>query len=382
VDRSRGGLPKCSSSTSAYCQARQRLPVGLIKDLTLLTSSELEMQTPDRWRWKGRSVKLIDGSTLSMPDTEANQKEWPQHGQQDEGVGFPIMRIVAIMSLATAAVIDFAFGSFQGKGSGELSLARQLLGSLQTNDILLADHYYCSYFFICMLRERGIDLVARQHGARYVDFRLGHHFGPGDHMVELIKPPKPQWMDQDTYERMPKNLKLREVKTRSLDDEGKEIVIATTITDPGKYSRTEIAAFSKMRWNVELDLRSLKTVMGMDILSCKTPAMIEKEIWAYILVYNLVRQLIAKAAFIHGLEPRQISYTGALGAFTAFLPLFDGNYPPEAMRRFYDSMLEMIASYRIGNRPGRKEPRAVKRRPKPVPYLKTTRAEARNSKSP
>ena len=349
----------------------------MIKDLALTTGRSIEKQTQVTQLGTARSIKIIDGSTLSMPDTKENQAQWPQHGQQDEGAGFPIMRIVAIFSLATAAVIDFAHAPFQGKGSGELSLARQLLGALDDGNILLADRYYCSYFFICMLMEKNVDIVTRQHGARNSDFRRGQRLAKGDHIVELIKPPKPQWMDQDTYNKMPTSLKLREIKTGCNDSEGEEIVVVTTLIAPEKYSRTEIAALSKSRWNVELDLRSMKSVMGMDILSCKTPCMIEKEIWTYILVYNLVRQLIARAGAAHNIEPRHISFTGSLGAFLVFCPIFDAERSPEMRRKYYEALLSMIASYRIGNRPGRREPKVVKRRPKAYPYLKTTRVEAR-----
>jgi hypothetical protein len=372
-DRESKGLFRCSTSTSAYCQARTRLPLPLVVDLAKQTAQFLESDCPPQWLWKGHHVKMIDGSTLTMPDTQENQERWPQHGKQSEGVGFPIMRVVAIMSLATAAISDFAYGPWQGKETGELALARRLLSSLEKGDLLLADRYYCSYFFIAMLQELGIDLVTRLHGARDYDFRTGKRLGKGDHLVELIKPPRPAWMEKDAYEKMPSTLTVREIKSSKDGDE--DIIVVTTLVDPGKYSRTELASVYKKRWNVELDLRSIKSVMGMDILSCKTPDMIEKEVWTYILTYNLIRQLICQAANKHKIEPRTISFTGALQAFDAFYPSLRGGDHLK-VKRAYELMLDIIAENRIGNRPGRREPKAVKRRPKAYPLLQTSRSEA------
>jgi hypothetical protein len=375
TDRARRGLPQASTSSSAYCQARSRLPMELIAELSRAVAGEMEKSAKPEWLWQGRRVRLLDGSTLSMPDTPENQEVWPQHDGQDDGVGFPLMRVVALISLATAGVIDFAFGAYKGKETGELALARELLRSLAGGDIVLADRYYCSYFFICMLLEHGVDIITRQHGARDSDFRRGRQLGYGDHLIELMKPPRPQWMDKATYGRMPESLTLREVKTGHIDDDGDEVIVATTLLSPEKYSKTELVACSKRRWNVELDLRSMKTVMGMDILSCKTPEMITKEVWTYILAYNLVRQLISRAAEKHNVEPRHISFTGAIQTFVAFLPLFEANPSSADAVRYYEIMLGMISSHRIGNRPNRREPKAVKRRPKPYPRLQRPRSE-------
>jgi hypothetical protein len=380
-ERTRQGLAKCSASTSAYCQARARLPFELIRDLGRSVAHELESNHPRDWLWKGRSVKLLDGSTLSMPDTKENQTEWPQHKAQGEGLGFPIMRVVSLMSLATGAVIDFAFGPCRGKDSGELTLAKQLLPSLTRNDIILADRYYCSYFFIATLLALKVDIITRLRGERKSGLRSAIYAKSGDHLLELIKPPRPVWMDESTYEKMPKILKLREIKSGHKDDKGQEVVLVTTLLDPDSYTRTELLACSKRRWNVELDLRSMKTIMGMDVLACKTPEMIKKEVWTYILTYNLVRQLISRAAIKYKLEPRQISFTGAIQVFLAFAPLFDGNPNPHDAKRYYDTMLEMIASYRIGNRPGRREPKVVKRRPKRLKKMTRPRHSTKTSEN-
>ena len=373
-DRTKSGLMPISSSTSAYCQARSRLSLGLVKDLATDSGEFMEKAVPSEWLWKGRHLKLIDGSTLSMPDTPENQQRWPQHDQQDEGVGFPIMRIVGVLSMATAACLGLAYGPYQGKETGEHALARQLLPLIHQKDILLADRYYCSYFLIAQVLAQGADLITRLHGARNYDFRRGHRLGEGDHIVELVKPPIPKWMYQETYDSIPETLKLREMKSAHKDEHGDEVIIVTTLLKPETYPRSEVLGAYRLRWNVELDLRSLKTVMGMDILSCKSPEMIEKEVWTYILAYNLIRQLICQAAEKHKVEPRRISFTGAIQTFNAFLPLINVG-PAEFSKRMYDAMIDIIAQHKIPNRPGRSEPKAVKRRPKAYPRLTKPRSQ-------
>jgi len=375
-DRTMLGLVPLSSSTSAYCQARSRLSLDLIKDLALESGHFLETAAPSSWLWKGHHTKLLDGSTLSMPDTPENQSVWPQHDQQEDGIGFPIIRIVALLSLATAGCLGLAYGPYQGKETGEHALARELLPLINQDDIILADRYYCSYFLMAQLLARGANLITRLHGARAYDFRRGVRLGDGDHIVELVKPPRPKWMDQDTYDSIPDTLSLREMKGDYKDDDGEEVIVVTTLLKPESYPRSEVLAAYRLRWNVELDLRSLKSVMGMDILSCKTPSMIEKEIWTYILAYNLIRQLICQAAAKHSLEPRSISFTGAIQTFNAFLPLFNINQP-EFSKRMYTAMVDMIAQMKIPHRPGRSEPKAVKRRPKAYPRLMTSRSKTK-----
>ena len=381
-DRLARGLALVSESTSAYCQARQRLPLDLIKDLAGETGRLLEITCPKSWLWHGHHVKLIDGSTLSMPDTPANQAAWPQHGQQDEGVGFPIMRIVGMLSLASGACLGLSYGPYQGKETGEHALCRQLLPLIDVNDIVLADRYYCSYFLIAQLLAQNAHLITRLHGARDYDFRRGQWLGEGDHIVELIKPPRPKWMDQETYDRIPKTLKLREMKSGHKDSDGDEVIVVTTLLEPDHYPLSEVLAAYRLRWNVELDLRALKSVMGMDILSFKTPDMIEKEIWTYILSYNLIRQLVCQAAERRDLEPRRISFSAAISAFQLYVPLIIHAESPEFAQRMYNGMIDDISRHIIPHRPGRSEPKAVKRRPKAYPRLTKPRSEMKKRPLP
>ncbi len=206
------GRPTCHAGTGAYCKARAKLAERFLRRLACDVGCQLEDQAPEAWRWHGHRVVLVDGSTLSMPDTAANQAAYPQSRSQRPGVGFPIMRWVALIGLATAAVLDSAFGPYRGKETGETALIRTLLGSLRPGDVLLADRYYCSYWMIALAQARGIDVVFRQHHLRHTDFSRGQRLSPNDHVVAWRKPRRPKWMDQETYDSLPEELSMREVR--------------------------------------------------------------------------------------------------------------------------------------------------------------------------
>ncbi|MBC8374087.1 MAG: IS4 family transposase [Planctomycetes bacterium] len=200
------GREPCSSNTGAYCRARAKLPEKVIQRLTTEVAEGCERQVPEGWLWHGRHVKLVDGTTVSMPDTPENQAAYPQNSTQKEGLGFPIARMVVLLSLATAMVTGMAMGPYSGKETGEAALLRQLLDALKEGDVLLGDRYYCSYFMLALLQELGVDFVVRLHQNRPADFRRGERLGKEDHIVEWIRPVKPDWMDQETYDRMPKSI--------------------------------------------------------------------------------------------------------------------------------------------------------------------------------
>jgi hypothetical protein len=208
------GQPTCRPQTGPYCKARQRLSESLLSRLARETGRDLHQQTPSAWRWKGRRVKLVDGSTVSMPDTPANQKAYPQSGTQAAGVGFPIARVVVVFCLACGAVLDAALGRYQGKQTGENSLLRTLDSALEEGDVVLGDRYFSGYFDLALWRQRGIDVVVRLHQLRRADFRRGLRLGREDHVVDWAKPPRPAWMDEETYQRLPATLTVREVRVR------------------------------------------------------------------------------------------------------------------------------------------------------------------------
>jgi hypothetical protein len=367
----------CSSATGAYCQARQRLPEGVLARLVRRTGHRCEAQSPHEWHWFGRRVRVADGSTVSMPDTKANQRAYPQSRTQKPGLGFPIMRLVVIFSLSVGTVLDAAYNPYQGKETGETAMLRSLMHSLQRGDVLLGDRYFANYWIIALAKQLGIDVVFRQHQRRRVDFRKGRRLGRDDHLITWTKPKRPSWMTQAFYDTLPTTLTLRELRVRIPKGKNRTrvIVVVTTLVDAGRYAKGELAALYRQRWQAELHLRSLKTVLQMDILRCKTPAMVRKEIWAHFLVYNLIRTAMAQAAERPASRPWQLSFKGSLQALRAF----GGFWPTGPLTDpddYYAAMLDAIAEHRVGQRPDRVEPRANKRRPKPQRLLKEPRAQA------
>jgi hypothetical protein len=372
------GLPPCTPATDPYCKARKRLPETLLSRLTRETGRTLQDQAPANWRWHGRHVKLADGTTVSMPDTEANQQAYPQNPTQQPGLGFPIARLVVVFSLMCGAVLDAAIGPYQGKETGENSLLRTLTDAFAPGDVLLADRYFGGWFDIALRQQQGIDVVVRLHQLRHADFRRGVRLGPGDHIVSWPKPPRPTWMDEATYAQFPAALVVREVAVR-VEQEGfrtRSLVVVTTLLDASTYSAAELGSLYRLRWQAELDLRSLKITLGMDVLRCKSPAMVRKEIWAHFLAYNLIRTVMARAALDLGISPRQLSFKGALQATLAFAEQLL-HADDATARELHEWLLLMVGGYLVGDRPDRIEPRARKRRPKDYPNLHKPRNEAR-----
>lgn len=372
------GRPVCNAGTGAYCKARAKLTETFLAMLTCDVGRQLEDQAGDAWRWHGKRVVLVDGSTLSMPDTPANQEAYPQMRSQRPGVGFPIVRWVALLGLATGAVLGSAVGPYRGKQTGEMALFRTLLSALGRGDVVVADRYYCSYWMVALLLAQGVDVVFRKHQLRHTDFRRGRRLGRHDHLVTWTKPQRPKWMDQATYDALPETIDLREVRTQVTKPgcRVKELIVVTTLRDHETYSRDEILDLYHERWQAEIDLRSIKTQMKMEVLRCKTPAMVRKEIWAHLLAYNLVRKVMAAAAAAHNLTPRQLSFAGAMQTLNEFRTLLlhaSAAELPEMTAR----ILAAIARHRVGNRPDRVEPRKVKRRPKGYSRLLQSRAKER-----
>ena len=369
VKRLVGGLPRLSTHTGAYCRARMRLPLAMPATLVRHTGRVMSAQAPRPWRWHGHPVRLVDGTTLSMPDTEANQARYPQPRSQAPGLGFPLCRWVGLICLGSGAVLDAALGGYCGKGNDEQALLRTLLDTLEFGDLLLGDAYYATYFLLCALGERGVEAVFEQQGARRrcTDFRRGERLGVRDHLIELHKPLlKPDWMSDAQYAGAPPTLTVREIAIG-----GK--ILVTTLLCPKQTPKTGLKALYRERWHVELDFRHIKTTLGMEMLSCKTPAMAQKEIWVYLLAYNLIRLMMAQAAVLSACNPRELSFKHTLQLWIAWDHYGSGT-PHDDKRR---ALFILIAEQRVGHRPGRIEPRAVKRRPKPYPLLTKPRALAR-----
>ncbi|MEN6338088.1 MAG: IS4 family transposase [Phycisphaerales bacterium] len=372
-----GGEEPGSAKTDPYCKARERLPEKLLADLARDSGGQLQRDVPATDLLGGRPVKIADGTTVSMPDTPANQKAYPQQAAQKKSLGFPILRLVGLMSLSCGAVLDIATGPYRGKRTGETALLRQVLGSLRSGDILLADAIFSNYWTIALLLEGGVDYLGRLEGMRRVDFRRGQRLGRYDHVVSWSKPHRPAWMNRTLYNRLPETLRLRETRVE-VTQKGfrcRHLCLVTTLRDAQLYSRAELAMAFRCRWHAELDLRSIKHVMQMDVLRCKSPAMVRKEIWMHLLAYNLIRKLIAQAAATVGLSPRDLSFKGTLQTLVIFAAA--GWSCPARRNELYAAVLRAVATHRVNDRPDRIEPRAVKRRPKKQVYLTEPRSVAK-----
>jgi putative transposase len=370
--------PPCSADTGRYCRARAKLPAPLLRRLTYEVADQLERDVPEHWLWKGRHVHLVDGTTVTAPDTAENQAAWPQPPTQRPGLGFPMIRLVVLLSFATALLGGLALGPYEGKETGEPSLFRGLLDRLRPGDVVVADRYYCSYFLVALLLGRGVDVVFRLHQRRDVDFRRGRRLGRNDHIVVWPRPGRPGWMDEETYACMPRTLTVREMRTR-VDTPGfrvTELDVVTTLLDEQGYGREEVTDLYHERWHVELDIRAIKSTLKVEALRCLKPSMVEKEIWATFLGYNLVRKVSCQAALSAGKHPRQISFTATLQAVRGGWESLTRGCR-SARRVLGVALLAALGKEEVGDRPDRCEPRAVKRRPRNQALLTVPRQEAR-----
>ena len=363
------GETQVSLSTGPYCNARQRLPLGLVRRLGKMVGARLEGASAAGWRWRGRPVKIVDGTTVTMPDTQDTQKQYPQHGKQKLGLGFPIARLVVLVSLGCGAVLNWAMGPCKGKQTGEDALFRLLYGSLVKGDMVLSDRYHCGYFTVAVLYLMGVDVLMRQHARRVTDFRRGKRLGKRDHLAVWKRPARPQWMEPQAYAGIPEELVVREVKVA-------QWVLVSTLIDPAYVSKEELNALYLQRWHIELDLRAIKTVMGMEIMRCKSAQMVQKEVGVFFLAYNLIRAAMAQAAACAKLMPRQLSFCAAKRMINGFLDLLRGR-AARGLTRMFAYLRGAIALLLLPYRPNRVEPRAVKRRPKPHRLLTELRNVAR-----
>jgi hypothetical protein len=357
MSRLLGGMDPGSVNTGGYCQARTRLPVELVREVARHSGALLSEQTPKSWLWRGRQVKLVDGTNISMPDTLANQARFPQIRSQQPGAGFPLARMVGVISLSTGAVLDAAMDAYKGKGTGEHGLFRRINDCFARGDVMLADGYFCSYFLIADMIARGVDVLFEQHGSRGrgTDFRKGCKLGVRDHVMKWPKPiARPDWMSEEQYRSFPDEITVREVKVDKK-------VLVTTFLSARKTPKAVLDELFWQRWNVELDLRNIKTTLGMENFSCLSPQMCEKEMWVYFLAYNLIRVLMAEAAHQADIGPRQLSFKHTLQIWVGWSQMQFLSQAKEDTQ----TLFTLIAKIRVGERPGRVEPRLLKRRPKP-----------------
>jgi len=373
------GRKPCSARTGAYCRARRRLPEAFFPAAACSVGRALDARADRRWLWNGRRVYLFDGTTVTMPDTPANQAAYPQVYNRGAGLGFPIARIGAVISLACGAVVGLGFCRYAGKGRGEVSLLRRLWGVLAPGDVLPADRLTANWATTQMLRGRGVELVSRLNKAhRRADFRRGRRLGPEDHVVRWAKPTSIRSLDREAYRGLPDAITVREARVRVARPgfRTRSVVVVTTLLDPRRTTTEDLGAPYRARWNAELDLRSIKSALQMRDLRGKTPELVRKEVWTHILAYNLIRTVMAQAAATHDVVPRSISFTGALQTPAAFQPSLELRAAGAAHRlRLHHALLDAIAAHRVADRPDRYEPRVKKRRRNHYGWLTRPRAE-------
>jgi len=367
-----------SGDTGDYCRARAKLHPSALRHLSGLTAEQLECGVPAHWLWHGRHAKLVDGFTLTMPDTPENQAAFPQQKTQVPGVGYPIARACAVLSLATAAMHDLAIGPYAGKQTGETALLREILDSLHRGDVVVFDRYFCSFLTVALLALRGVDVCVRLHQRRHSDFRRGRRLGPCDHLVTWTRPARPDWMSEKPYAQIPPTLTLRELRfeVREPGKRTETITVITTLTDPVAYPKEDLAALYGYRWNAELDIRDIKQTLGLDHVRCKTPGMVQREVWVTLLAYNLIRKVIATAAALHDKLPRQLGFTLACQTVLSSWMLLSTGVCRDA-GQLWQSTLERIAANEVANRPGRIEPRVLKRRRHRYPLMTRSRRQLR-----
>ena len=378
----RAGEAPPTADTGDYCKARAKLSEFAIKEICIEIAAGAERQVDSKQLWKNRNVYLVDGLTFQMPDTSENQAAYPQHTAQKPGLGFPIARVTGLISLATGATINMALGKYKGKGTGETSLFKQLFGSLKKGDVVVADRHYCSYWLICALMQMGVVICFRKHQARHTDFRKGTRLGKNDHRISWKKGVRPEGMSQEEYALLPNEIILREIRY-VIEEPGRKqqpFVIVTTMLDAkgeNAITKDEIAELFGFRWNVELDFRSIKSNMNLAHVRCKSPEMVHREFWITMLAYNLIRTTIALAATLADMKPRQISFTSACQFVLAGWQEICRIENSAQLEVYCRKMLLSISQCVVGDRPGRFEPRVVKRRRDQYKRMAQPRAELR-----
>ena len=368
------GLSACCAKTGAYCIARDKLDEDAMQRLLKRTGNAVEQQAPDNWLWLGHRVITADGTTVTMADTAENQAAYPQSRAQAPGCGFPIMRMVVFFGLATGTVLENAMGKYRGKLTHEVSLFREIDSCIEENNVFLGDRAYAGWFDMARLMARGAHVVVRKHQLRKSDFRSGRRLGHDDHVIRLEKPARPEWMSLEEYDTYPEFIEIRELRTY-VQQHGfrtREIIVHTSLLDDVAYSQDDIAVLFRRRWQAELNLRSLKTVMQMDHLRCKEPHRVRNEIRAHMIAYNLIRQVMCEAAFEAGIQPWQISFKATMTTLTEMLPVICMIHDPTDLCRV---LLDCCQQHIVGNRSDRYEPRVLKRRPKPYKLMQKPRGD-------
>lgn len=360
---------KYDESTSAYCQARIRLPESTLRKAmtdTAETAAQFSHSGVPGWT---RPIKVVDATSVTLPDTEANRKAYPYAPGQKPGCGFPNMKVLALSSLASGAV--FAARE-TGKRIHDIRMFKAFFALFKPGDIALGDRAFCSFASMAALLLGNVDSVFRLHQKRLLDKRRARRIGPSDWIAAWKRPmQRPGYIEQKEWDALPESMPVRifRVQLKRNGFRTTTLWIATSLLDPVAYPVEHIAVLYRMRWDIELGFRDLKTTMAMEELRCRTPAMARKELLAYLVAHNFIRCLEAEAATRHGVPRHCISFKGTVDAARAFHAAISRARSRGKAKKLRDRLIEIIALDLVPERPGRREPRAIKRRPKPYPLL-------------
>lgn len=374
-------LPLPDSDNAAYCRARGKLSDEVLETIHTHVSEKVQRRVLEDQRWKGRDVKVIDGTGITLPDTAENQKEFPQPSRQLPGCGFPVMKVVACFCLASGALLKWVETELKRH---ESRILVKFIKFFRPGDVVLTDRGFSSYGNLAALSAKGVDAVMRVHQARKLDYRKGKALGPLDRLVEWVKPQRPKDWDEDHWASLPAVMTLRIVRIR-IEVQGfrvRQYDLVTTLLDASDYTVDDLAELYFRRWAVELFFRHIKTTMGMEMLRCKTPRMVRKELRMFIIAHNLIRALMQEAASLYQCDLKRLSFKATVDTLRQFsYAIYATKDAPRTRNRIINEMLLIIADEKVPLRENRSEPRALKKRPKPFQRLMCHRSKFKVSKS-
>jgi hypothetical protein len=371
--KDRGWLPpNASPGTAAYCRARDALAAEGLQSAVEHTAQALDAGVSDKHLWLGRQVHVVDGTGIALPDTEANQDAYPQPSEQKPGCGFPVLRLVAFMSLATGAVSRYRIGTLH---EHEQRLFQDLRVHLGVGEVVLGDRNFGTFANLVLLKRQGAEGVFRRHQSRGAGVQRLKRLGQDDHLVRWsIRPHRaPVWLDASVE--LPSTWVVREVSFHVTQPgfRTKSVTLVTTLLDAKRYPAWALAELYFRRWRMELWLRDLKITMDMDMLRTKTPARVRAELAMFLVGYNLIRTVMFDAAKGSEVRLEQLSFKSALMRFGLWCAGLRSSIRIRVWLLGYQAMLKDLARDLNPDRPGRYEPRVVKRRPKPFPRMQQPR---------
>jgi hypothetical protein len=363
---------RVEAGTGGWCQARARLPWDILARLRGAAAAHADKAAG---LWRGLRVKVIDGTSTSLPDTLKNQRAYPQPGGQKPGCGFPLLKLVGVFSLASGVLLDYAKGN---KHQHELNLLQKLLDQFKGGDLALGDRGFNSYTLLALLLGRGAHSLFRLHQRRPADLRKGKRLGKNDRLMVWCKPwlwQRPRYLSKALWKRIPHQLTVRVVRfTLAVPGfRARSVTLVTTLIQAQAYPAEALARLYLRRWRIELWFRDIKTSMGMEVLRCKSPGMVHKELEMFFIAYNLIRALMVETSALYDVPMERLSFKGTVDSVRQFSVAISQARSRKQQKRLIAHLLEIIARDQVPDRPGRRDPRTVKRRPKPYPLLNRPR---------